>query len=321
MWFKNLILYRFSKPFEYTIETLEEKLTEQRFRPCSKYEMNSLGWVSPVPGGDSLLHASGHFLIITAMQEEKLLPASVVRDALKEKVETIEQEQGRKVFKKEKDQLKDEITRTLLPQAFSRTSRTSACVDSRNGWLIVDATSFRKAEELTSFLRSCLGSLPVLPPTLKAAPSAVMTDWLQQPANLPAPFVLGDECELKEPGADGGVIRCKRIDLLSEEISLHLTSGKVVSRLAIHWNEAVDCILGEDLCIKRLKFTDTLQEQSDALGIEDEAGRFDANFTLMALTLERFLSELINALGGEDTSRTRQGTEPASVKASELAEA
>ncbi|WP_211824356.1 recombination-associated protein RdgC [Kistimonas asteriae] len=321
MWFKNLILYRFSKPFEYTAETLEEKLAEQRFRPCSKSEMASFGWVSPVPDGDSLIHASGQFLVLTAKKEEKLLPASVVRDALKEKVDIIEQEQGRKVFKKEKDQLKDEITRDLLPRAFSRSNRTSAYIDSRNGWLIVDASSFRKAEELTSSLRSCLGSLPVLPPALKSAPSAIMTHWLQQSSDLPAPFILGDECELKEPGEEGGIVRCKRVDLLSEEVSLHLTSGKVVSRIAMQWDESIDCILGEDLCIKRLKFTDTLQEQSDALDIEDKAGRFDADFTLMSLTLERFLSELINALGGEDTSRTGQEAEPVITAKPELAEA
>ena len=321
MWFKNLILYRFSKPFEYATETLEEKLAEHRFRPCGKSEMFSYGWVSPVPGGDSLVHTSGQFLIFTARKEEKILPTSVVRDALKEKVDIIEHEQSRKIFKKEKEQLKDEIIRDLLPQAFNRSSLTSAYIDSRNGWLIVDASSFRKSEELTSALRNSLGSLPVLPPALKSAPAAIMTGWLQQPTSLSSSFVLGDECELKEPSAEGGIIRCKRIDLLSEEVSLHLSSGKQVSRIALQWNESLDSILSEDLCIKRLKFTDTLQEQSDALDIEDKAGCYDADFTLMALTLERFLNELIDALGGEDTSRAgSEKTTTLSPKA-ELAEA
>ncbi|MCK5892880.1 MAG: recombination-associated protein RdgC [Endozoicomonadaceae bacterium] len=319
MWFKNLILYRFSKPFEYAAETIEEKLAEQRFRPCGRSEMTSYGLVSPVPNGNSLIHTSGPFLIVTARKEEKILPASVIRDALNEKIETIEHEQSRKVFKKEKDQLKDEIILDLLPQAFCRSSRTSAYIDSRNGWLIVDAASFRKAEELTCTLRKCLGSLPVLSPALKSAPATMMTGWLQQSANLSPSFTLGDECELKEPSEEGGIIRCKRIDLLSEEVSLHLASGKQVSRIALHWNESLDCILGTDLCIRRLKFTDTLQEQSDSLNIEDKAGRYDADFTLMTLTLERFLSELIDILGGEESHSTRP--EPEEITETESAEA
>ncbi len=48
-------------------------------------------------------------MLIAARKEERILPGSVVRDALKEKVDEIEAEQMRKVYKKERDQLKDEI--------------------------------------------------------------------------------------------------------------------------------------------------------------------------------------------------------------------
>ncbi|WP_281646001.1 recombination-associated protein RdgC [Parendozoicomonas sp. Alg238-R29] len=301
MWFKNLVLYRFSQNTDITAETLEEGLSQQPFRPCGKTELSSYGWVSPVPNGETLLHQSGNFLTLAAKKEERILPTSVVRDAVNQKVDQIEADQGRKVFKKEKDQIKDETTLDLLPRAFTRSGITRAYIDTRGGWLIVDASSFRKAEELTSTLRSALGSLPVVPPALANSPAATMTQWLeQQAATLPSSITLGDECELKDLGEDGGTIRCKRHDVLADEIINHLNTGMQVSKLAIHWNEALSCIIGDDFLIRRLKFTDTLQEQSESLNAEDEASRFDADFTLMAGTLAEFLKELITVMGGEE---------------------
>lgn len=301
MWFKNLVLYRFSQDTDITAEQLEESLGEHPFHPCGKTELSSYGWISPAPGGETLVHQSGSFLSLAAKKEERILPASVVKDAVNQKVEQIEADQGRKVFKKEKDQIKDETTLDLLPRAFTRSNVTRAYIDTRGGWLIVDASSFRKAEELTSTLRSSLGSLPVVPPALKQSPAATMTQWLeQQAATLPSSMTLGDECELKDLGEDGGTIRCKRHDVLADEIISHLNTGMQVSKLALHWNEALSCIVGDDFLIRRIKFTDTLQEQSEALNADDEASRYDADFTLMAGTLAEFLRELVVVMGGEE---------------------
>jgi len=41
----------------------------------------------------------------------------VVRDAVQEKVDELEAAEARKVYKKEKDQIKDEIVQTLMPRA------------------------------------------------------------------------------------------------------------------------------------------------------------------------------------------------------------
>ena len=80
-----------------------------------------------------------------------------------------------------------------------------AYIDTKAGWLIVDASSFRKAEELTSTLRSSLGSLPVMPPMLKHSPASIMTGWLEHHNKaMPQFMVLGDECELKDLGEEGG---------------------------------------------------------------------------------------------------------------------
>ena len=46
MWFKNLLLYRFSEPFKLSASGLEEKLQSHRFRACGNLQEFSYGWVS-----------------------------------------------------------------------------------------------------------------------------------------------------------------------------------------------------------------------------------------------------------------------------------
>ena len=299
MWFKNLIFYRFTQPFSTSAETLEEKLREKRFRSCGSQDMSAYGWVPPLgKHGDMLIHAANGFIMVAARKEEKILPASVIKEVLEEKVEKIEQEQDRQVFSKEKKALKDDVLMELLPKAFSRSQNTFAYIDTIKGWLIVDASSFKKAEELTSCLRECLGSLPIINTPLKNMPSFAMTRWLSQEVPLPDRLVLGDECELREPGDEGGQVKVSKQELAGEEVEVHLQAGKQVSKMAMIWNDAMSFVLGDDLVIRKLKFTDSIQEKMDEVNVETAAEQFDADFALMTMTLQEMLEDLVDYLGG-----------------------
>jgi len=137
---------------------------------------------------------------------------------------------------------------------------------------------------------------------VRQSPSDVMTQWLQGTRPLPTGFELQDECELREPGDSGGIVRCKGCDLQSEEFKAHLEAGKRVVKLALSWEEKISFIIAEDLTIKRLKFSDVLQEQAQDSGAEDAADRFDADFSILAMELSRLIPQVLEAFGGEDDS-------------------
>jgi recombination associated protein RdgC len=144
-----------------------------------------------------------------------------------------------------------------------------------------------------------VGSLPVRPVTVKTAPTAVMTEWVKTSQTAEHFFVL-DECELRDTHEDGGVVKCKRQDLTSDEIQLHLSTGKVVTQLSLAWQDKLSFVLDDKLGIKRLKFEDLLQDEAEQNGGDDALGQQDASFTLMMLTFGEFLPELMEALGGEE---------------------
>lgn len=301
MWFKNLLTYRLTQEVPFEPEALEAALASKPARPCASQELTTYGFVAPFGKGEDapLVHVSGEYLLIAARKEERILPSSVVNDAVKEKVEEIETEQMRKVYKKERDQIKDEIIQAFLPRAFIRRSMIFAAIAPRLGVILVNSASAKRAEDLLSTLREVMGSLPVRPATVKIAPVATMTEWIKSQEAAEGFYVL-DECELRDTAEDGGIVRCKRQDLTGEEIQLHLSTGKVVTQLALAWQDKLSFILDDKMVIKRLKFEELLQEQAEQDGGDEAAQQFDASFQLMMMTFAEFLPVLFEALGGEE---------------------
>lgn len=302
MWFKNLAIYRFTEPFTATAEELEQKLQQQPFRPCGSHDEFSFGWTAPLgKASDALVHANNGFMMICAKKEEKVVPSSVINEMLQEKISEIEEREARKLPGKERTRIKDELIFDLLPRAFSFSRKTFAYIDSQGGWLVVDAASPKKAEDLLSQLRKCLGSLPVVPigASIKTAP--ILTQWLLH-HDTPADIVIQDECELRSPEEEGAIIRCKRHDLALPEIKNHLDNGKQVIKLAISWADRLSFVLDENLLVKRLKFLDLIQEQAADIEAFDDAEQFDADFSIMSAELAQFFPRLLELFNADNNA-------------------
>ena len=299
MWFKNLQLYRFKKTFEHDSETLSQNLEKHLFVPCGNHDVSRTGWVPPLGRhGEQLVHSASGYMMICFKREEKLLPASVVNEALEEKVIQAEEIKGEKIPGKRKRLLKEEIVFSLLPKAFTRSTLQFAYIALADGLLVIDAASSNRAEELIDSLREVLGGLELVPVASNSLPIDVMTRWLAN-SSAAAEFNLGEECELRDNADVSCVIRCKNQDLATPEITNHLKTGMHVSKLALNWQERIEFVLDEKLLIKRLRFSEIIEEQVDELEIDDVVAKFDVEFTIMTLELSAFIKALVAALDGE----------------------
>ncbi len=302
MWFKNLQVYRFTKPFTQSPESLSEQLQAYPFQPCGSQDTSKIGFVAPL-GDDSedLVHSAGGYIMLCCKKQQKVLPAAVVNESLEEKIREVQQDESRKVGRKERQQFKDELVMTLLPQAFKKSTKLFAYIDPKEGLLIVNSSSANRAEELLVTLREAIGTLPVIPAITKNIPQQVMTNWLKHRQAVPG-FQVGYECELRDPSDEGGIIRCKNQDLSTKHILNHIEDGMYVSKLALASEAGIECVIDEKLAIKRLVYGDMIQEKVDKEDADSAAEQFDIDFSIMTLELSAFLKQLFAVFGGEDLS-------------------
>lgn len=295
MWFKNIFIFRLSTDNGISADMLNEKLAEKPLLPCSGLDKQRRGWVPC--HRDTLVHTTNKQMLFALGVEQKLLPATIINRFAKERIADIEAQQGYKVGRKEQKEIKEAITEELLPRAFALQRTTYAWIDPVHGYLIIDAASSAKTEELLELMNKTLDDVPFKPLHTNISPVAAMTDWLAGNRG-PSGFTIDRELELRATGESKATIRYANHALEGDEILKHIAAGKRVTRLGMTWNDRISFVLTEQMQIKRLEFLDIIKEESTALA-ENADEMFELDFTLMTGELAKLLAALTDALGGE----------------------
>jgi recombination associated protein RdgC len=304
MFFRNLQIFRLTSGWAYSPEQLAERMAAGKFSPCSALARHSQGWVPPRGNPDELVFVSAQQMMITLGIEQKILPVSVIRQYTQERAAEQEDLLGMKPGRKMLRDIFDAVEAELLPRAFCKRRLTYAWIDPVGGWLVIDAGSASKADEVIEQLKLTLGELPISLFKTVQAPGTAMTTWLSV-GEVPGPFSIDQDCELRTAGDSGGKVKYTRHPLDSEEVGQHIGRGKVAGKLAMTWNDRISFVLTEQMQIKRVEFLDVLKEQAEKHG-ENCLDQHEADFAIMTGELAGMLAALGEALGGE-VEREPQG--------------
>ena len=291
MWFKQCQAYRLPETPDAAV--LAAALDEHRFAPPCGLDWFTDGFAVPQPFGDELVFAANKTLGISLKREERVLPGAVIKTALDEKIAKIEAEEARKVGRKERQELKEQIVDELLPRAFTRASRTDAVLV--GGYLLINQTG-NKAENLLSHLREALGGLRAQQTVTRRSASELMTQWLLR-GEADGQFELDDYVALVGAGDMGAEIRIKREDVTAEEVVQHVKCGKRVVELGLVWRDRVVLVLTQDLTLKRIRYLDHLQEDAQSQG-DSGSDLAAASQIISSNALASILDELAELLGG-----------------------
>jgi len=295
MWFKNLQIYRLPAPWAYTPEQLEAALAPQSFVPATSNELLRQGWDTPRPNG-GLVHVVNKQMLILLGTEKKLLPGSVINQVAKAKAAELEEAQGFAPGKKAMKELKERVADELLPRAFSIRSNIWTWIDPVNGWLVVDAASPAKADEVIKLLLKAVDRMPLESLRVQRSPVAVMTAWLETD-EAPVGFTVDQDTELRATGESKAAVRYVKHTLEVDDIRRHIAAGKQCTRLAMTWNDKISFVLTESLAIKGVKPLDVIKESDTSTRNDEE--RFDNDMMLMTGELSKLMADLVEALGGE----------------------
>ena len=292
MWFKNLSLMRLPADFTLAAEPFESALAEHPLRSPGPLEMETRGFLTPFSREDAALsHGSQDALLFCLGQEARMLPSSVLRDAVDARISEHEAKTGRKPGKRLRNDFREAALGELLPRAFIKRSRVGAYWDGPSRLLVVDSSSDRNTEAVSTAVREAIGSFPARPLASEASLTLLLSEWLIS-GELPAGFELGDECELKDPSDQTSVVRCRHHDLTAEEIREHARTGKQVTQLGLIYDGRIGFVLDAKLKLRKLNFLDIVADKLDAQDGADPDQILDAEFALMSLELRRLFAYL-----------------------------
>jgi recombination associated protein RdgC len=289
MFFKTATIFQLKETIDFN--KLEAALAEFPLKEVGSQEEFTFGALPLVRNSETWSLRSNDCLLIRFGKEEKSLPSAVIREALEVKVAEIELIEGRKVGRKEKADMKDELIFTMRPKAYAKRTDVWMHIDSKAGFIAIHSTNGSMIEQSFKHLQTMLGSFPMVPLQAQVSPSSLMTDWLLKNV-VPASLETGDECDIVESGIDRSSIRFKALEPLSEDVTRHLEQGMSVKSLALRWTDKISFVLHDDLTIRKIKWDDAIKEaafnDSDGGGLSD----LDANFALASLTTREFFYSL-----------------------------
>jgi recombination associated protein RdgC len=291
-WFHHAFLYRVDLPQNWDAAELESRLQAMRLNTCGKTQSFTAGWSSPFgPGHEVLSHACYNRILMCYTREERVLPNSVIQEAIDARIKVIEARDDRQVFAKERRRLKDEVTFDLLPQAFTARRGHAFYLDVDGGFLLLDVASKSRADDISHLLVESVPGLKLHLLDTSVHVAERMSQWLLQ-NSVPSDFALGSDCVMQSMDQESNTVRFSGQDLGANSVLNHLKNGKQVKRLQLIWKDKLAFMLHANLQISAIKPTDIIKEQQSEWEHADAAQKVDADFALMSMEFSSFIKDL-----------------------------
>ncbi len=301
MWFKQIQAFQLTDAVKFNAADLENKLEQFSFTPCTPNLASSTGWISPTDEEyASLVYAANKKMLICLQIEEKLLPATVIREKLKERIKEIESTREHPVSAQEKRTLKGDVYYSLMPKAFGKIKKLFAYIDTEKNLLILNSASPKRIKEFVTFFKKTCPDINIKPPELKKL-SNVMANWLQND-NAPKSLTIENACVFQDINNQSRTIRCKQQNLFAPSMQDLLKDGCEISQMSFTWNDQITFTLKDDFTLQSLTYQDTVVELADEGSPTSEESKqekqeqFDADFIIMSEAVSELIKSLIETL-------------------------
>jgi recombination associated protein RdgC len=306
MWFKNAFVFRLTRADFFSQLQLALLLNQTKFRECGATESETFGWDSALPGTTNLVHSvdNNNYQLIRACKSTKTLPTDFLNREIAKQTKVIECDQSRKVTKKEKEQIKEDLLFEHLPNAFPNYKHTDVYFDNINQLLIVNTATRGAAEDVLALLRKCIGTLPVTA-YFTVPLQDCLNHWVDGQRDIEPGFVLGGNVQFSSSGdAPAQAKFTNEEDIKAKAISnFIINEDRDVNYLSLEFDEAFYFTLDARGFLKGIKPFDVLAEQNEDIDSDDDLARIDADFFLFAREMGRLFCAFKDMKVTDETQR------------------
>jgi recombination associated protein RdgC len=289
---KNLTIFRSGKDWKPNFELLNNNLSVD----------GKLGYAWKVIRDNSTVITVGNNHLITCEKQGKLLPDQVVEKELKSRIDQIEKDQGYKVGKKQKRDLKEQIIETLFVKAFTVSKLVNVWINTEHDLLCIETTSTNVADEVIKRLIRDLewrGRLLVTDDQPQAfMRKLIMSNDMCGITSEGSYFDLGKSCILQSH--DGKKITYKNMFLTSNLVTDAIAIGNLPVKMDVVFvggEQKCAFSINDSCVISKITLPDITTEDVES---ETENDRFDAEFTIRTGQCIKLINELIAVLGEKE---------------------
>lgn len=305
--FNNLLVYRLTEASKFHLgrEELNAALAVKPARLPTLGELKAEGFNEPLGIEDEFVEEIRPYTYLLSVNfAERMLPGKIVRQRVQTRVKKLEVDEERKVYAREKQQIKDAVIAEMLPHTFIDQKLVRVLVS--GPYIFIDATSAKKGEDVLCLLREVLGTLGVKPVTVKGTPIQSFTDWFTG-RTKPEKFRLTGDFKANNDVNETDFVTGKGTSPKDEGLSdLVLEFQRRVTVLGLYWetsmNEDVSFTVNEMIGIKGIKWPDAIMDMAaqDAGEEAEQINLMRATMLLLSAEMVTLLQNLLDALGGEE---------------------
>ncbi|MDC8446068.1 MAG: recombination-associated protein RdgC [Nitrosomonas sp.] len=290
---KNLTIFRTEKGWKPDFDLLKNNL--------SMPDKLGFGW--KVLRNDEPVITVGGNNLITLEKQEKLLPKQVIENELKLRIyQQIEEEQGYKVGKKMKRDLKEQITESLYAKAFTVSKFFNVWINTEHDLMCVETTSESAAEDVLKFLIRDFGWSGKRFNTFNHIES-FMRGLIVGDDSIPEIFSLGRSCVLQDRDESGKKITYKNESLDTGIVSNYVMEGKrpVKLEISLHsGDEGCFFTIDNKFIISKITLANLIEDHSE---FDTDDDYFDNEFAIRSGQCLQIINSLIETLGEESVDQ------------------
>lgn len=294
--------FRNAKIYQYTGDTLDvahlaDVLSQHPVTELTEQQPFSFGWMPPLkqdgaPAALEVCFNDNRAIVLLCRESYRSLPAAVINEEVAKRAAIVEKNENRHIGRRERAEIREAVYFELLPKAFIKHRDTAVMLF--DDWVVVDACSAARAEEVLEQLRSALGSLPIVPVVANAPMGAVFTPWLTQEVALPDWCRFGTDLHLE--GREDDKVKFSGFDFDDiEQLEPHIGAGKTVCLIGLETAEAAFTI-DDKMTLRKVRLSDVLLDAMEEIQGESEGAIIAVSYTIVASMLLATIARLDNLL-------------------------